>query len=128
MTLAVSPLAHARASSSTGHSAKSAADRYSTWRSEAVRLLAARPDANSVATAAALSFTSNFASPSTSATALQLVARAGDLAPNNASIAWLHLQLCANSPSCDTRDAATVLRWVDPDNGAAWLDQLSTAH
>jgi hypothetical protein len=92
-----------------------------------VRVLAARSDANSVATAAALSFTNSFAAPAEAPTALQLIARAGDLAPENAAIGWLHLQLCAAAPACDSRDAATVLRWVDPDNAAAWLAELSTA-
>jgi hypothetical protein len=126
--LAISQPAGAVASTAPGRDAKSPADKYYLWRSEAVRALAARPDANSVATAAALSFTNSFALPSSAPTALQLSARASDLAPDNAAIAWLHLQLCATTPSCESRDAAIVLRWVDPDNGAAWLDQLSTAH
>src|SRR6201996_146835 len=126
--IAMSQPAAALATTTTAHSAKSAADRYYAWRSEAVRALSARSDANSVATAAALSFTNSFASPPAAGTSLQLIARAGDLAPENAAIAWLHLQLCANTPSCESREAAIVLRWVDPDNGAAWLDQLSTAH
>jgi hypothetical protein len=125
---AISQPAGALATTPPGHNAKSAADRYYVWRSDAVRALAARPDASSVATAAALNFTNSFAQPSAAPTSLQLIARAGDLAPENAAIAWLHLQLCANTPSCESRDAAIVLRWVDPDNGAAWLDQLSTAH
>jgi hypothetical protein len=98
------------------------------WRNEAVRALAVRTDANSVATAAALSFTNSFAVPAAAPSALQLIARASNLAPENAAIGWLHLQLCAITPSCDSRDAAFVLRWVDPDNAAAWLAQLSTAH
>jgi hypothetical protein len=108
--------------------AKSQADKFQLWRNEAVRVLSARSDANSVATAAALSFTDSFAAPSAASTALQLIARASDLAPESAAIGWLHLQLCAAAPACDSRDAATVLRWVDPDNSAAWLAQLSAAH
>jgi hypothetical protein len=106
----------------------SPADRYQDWRNEAVRALAARSDANSVATAAALSFTNGVAAPSAASPALRLIAQASELAPDNAAIGWLHLQLCAITPSCDSRDAAFVLRWVDPDNAAAWLAQLSTAH
>jgi hypothetical protein len=108
--------------------AASPADKYQVWRNEAVRALAAQSDANSVATAAALSFTSSFAAPAAAPAALQLIAHASDLAPENAAIGWLHLQLCANTPTCDSRDAAFVLRWVDPDNAAAWLAQLSNAH
>jgi len=121
------PLA-ALATSAPAAKSASPADKYHVWRDEAVRALAARSDANSVATAAALSFTNSFAAPATAPEALQLIARASDLAPENAAIGWLHLQLCATTPACDSRDAAFVLRWVDPDNAAAWLAQLSTAH
>ena len=124
---AMSQPAAALATTAPGVKSASPADRYQVWRNEAVRVLAARADANSVATAAALSFTYSFAAPAAAPTALQLIARASDLAPENAAIGWLHLQLCAAAPACDSRDAAFVLRWVDPDNAAAWLAQLSTA-
>jgi hypothetical protein len=106
-----------------------AADRYQIWRAEAVRVLAARPDANSLATAAALRFNASSAGVPASAAlaALELSAQAGEMAPQNAAIGWLHLQLCAATPSCDTRDLATVLRWVDPENSAAWINKLSGA-
>ena len=117
----------ALATTAPGVKPASPADKFQIWRSEAVRALTARGDANSVATAAALSFTSSFAAPGAAPTALQLIARASDLAPENAAIGWLHLQLCATAPACDSREAATVLRWVDADNAAAWLAELSTA-
>src|SRR3984893_9584237 len=101
---------------------------FNAWREQAVRVLAARADADSLATAAALSLSNSVAVPSAGPTALQLIARASELSPDSAAIGWLHLQLCAASLGCDSRDAATVLRWVDPDNGAAWLSRLSTAH
>jgi hypothetical protein len=116
------------ATTAPGAKSASPADKYHLWREEAVRALAARSDANSVATAAALSFTNSFAAPAAAPAALQLIARASDLAPENAAIGWLHLQLCASTPACDSRDPAFVLRWVDPDNAAAWLAQLSTAY
>lgn len=125
--IAMSQPAAALATTAPKVKSASPADKFQSWRSEAVRVLAARSDANSVATAAALSFTSSFAAPAAAPTALQLIARASDLAPENAAIGWMHLQLCAGAPACDSRDAATVLRWVDPDNAAAWLDELSTA-
>src|SRR5258707_3103151 len=59
--------------------------------------------------------------------ALGLAARASELAPQNASIGWLHLQLCSSTPACDIRDVATAMRWVDADNGAAWLQTLAAA-
>jgi hypothetical protein len=62
------------------------ADKYQLWRSQAVRALAAKADANS------------------------------------------HLQLCTATPSCDSREVAIVLRWIDPYNAAAWMSQLATAH
>ena len=117
----------ALATTAPGAKSASQADKFQVWRNEAVRALTARADANSVATAAALSFTSSFAAPATAPMALQLIARASDLAPESAAIGWLHLQLCAAAPACNKRDAATVLRWVDADNAAAWLAELSTA-
>jgi len=125
--IAMSQPVAALATTAPGMKPASPADKFQIWRKEAVRALAARADANSVATAAALSFTSSFAAPAAAPTALQLIARASDLAPENAAIGWLHLQLCAAAPACDSRDAATVLRWVDADNAAAWLAELSTA-
>ncbi|MEP6885761.1 MAG: hypothetical protein ABJC66_13520 [Gammaproteobacteria bacterium] len=103
-------------------------------RLAAATVLAARSDANSLATAAALRFTASSGSAKAGRTtspdgltALELAARAGDLAPQNASIGWLRLQLCAATASCDIRDAATIMRWVDADNGAAWLQPLAAA-
>jgi hypothetical protein len=128
MGVAMSQPAAALATTAPAVKSASPADRYLVWHNEAVRALAARTDANSVATAAALSFTNSFAAPAAAPTALQLIARASDLAPENAPIGWLHLQLCASTPACDSRDPAFVLRWVDPDNAAAWLAQLATAH
>lgn len=105
----------------------SGAHKLQAWRDLAVRALAARSDADALATAAALSFRNNHAAPSAPA-ALQLIARASEMSPDSAAIDWLRLQLCAASPGCDSRDVATVLRWVDPENGAAWLSRLASAH
>jgi hypothetical protein len=116
---------HATAAPSTHAGPKS--DKYQIWRTAAVRALGSRTDANSLATAAALSFTNSYTAPATGLAALQLISRAAELAPQSAAIGWLHLQLCAETPGCDTRDIATVLRWVDPDNSAAWLTQLGIA-
>jgi hypothetical protein len=91
------------------------------WTVKAIPVLTARADANSLATAAALSATGS------AQTALDLAARANDLAPQSAAIGWLHLQLCIRSQACAVRDIATNMRWVDPDNGAAWLPTLATA-
>ena len=114
------PIAHPRA------------DKYQTWRAEAAATLIARADANSLATAAALRYSGpaygvKTGSPRPGPSALELAARASELAPQNASIGWLHLQLCSGTPTCDIRDVATVMRWVDADNGAAWLPTLATA-
>jgi hypothetical protein len=126
--IAASHTAAAWATAAPAMNPKSEAYKFQVWRNEAVRALAARPNANSLATAAALGFTNSYAVQSAAPAALQLIARASELAPDSAAIGWLHLQLCAAAPSCDSRDVATVLRWVDPENGAAWLSQLSTAH
>jgi hypothetical protein len=109
-----------------------AADKFQTWRTAATEALIARADANSLATAAALRFIGSAASaragaPTPKPSALDLAARASELAPQDPSIGWLHLQLCSDTPSCDIRDVATVMRWVDADNGAAWLHTLAAA-
>jgi hypothetical protein len=103
-------------------------------REAAAAVLTARADANSLATAAALRYAGSAANAkpgagaaSLRASALELAARAGELAPQSASIGWLHLQLCAGTPACDLRDVATVMRWVDADNGAVWLQTLAVA-
>ncbi|MEP6548818.1 MAG: hypothetical protein ABJD53_15255 [Gammaproteobacteria bacterium] len=108
--------------------------KYQRWRGSAATVLATRVDPKSLATAAALRFAAwsggaktGGANPNTGATALELVARASELAPQNAGISWLHLQLCAATPSCDIRNAATAMRWVDAENGAAWLQTLAAA-
>jgi hypothetical protein len=107
-------------------------DKYRTWRTAAAAALIARADANSLATAAALrnigpSANAKTGSVSPKPTALDLAARASELAPQDSRIGWLHLQLCSATPSCDIRDVATVMRWVDADNGAAWLQTLAAA-
>jgi hypothetical protein len=109
-----------------------AADRYQAWRTAAAATLIARADANSLATAAALRYigsagNAKTGTPKPGPSALELAARASELDPQNASIGWLHLQLCGGTPSCDIRDVATVMRWVDADNGAAWLQTLAAA-
>jgi hypothetical protein len=131
---------HAPVASGVGHpgammprlGSHAEADKYLTWRAEAATALSARADANSLATAAALRYTgpayvAKTVGPKLGPSALELAARASELAPQNASIGWLHLQLCSGTPACDIRDVATVMRWVDADNGAAWLQTLATA-
>jgi len=58
---------------------------------------------------------------------VEMAARASELDPGNPSIGWLRLQLCANTPGCDIRDAATAMRWIDAENSAAWLPTLAAA-
>jgi hypothetical protein len=90
---------------------------------QAIHVLISRADADSLAAAAALSY-----KHATSPDALELAASASELAPQNPVIGWLHLQLCVATPSCDFRDVATVLRWIDADNGASWLPVLAAAY
>jgi hypothetical protein len=105
------------------------------WRSAALRALGARSDANSQATAAVLGFWDWHVQPKThvsppgggASLALQRIGRANELAPENPAIIWLHLQLCAATVGCDSRNIATDLRWVDPDNSAAWMSELADA-
>ncbi len=97
--------------------------RTNTERGEpyAAQVLIASGDAGSLATAAALSFAAR------EPAAVDLAVKASELDPENPSIGWLRLQLCANTPGCDIRDAATTMRWIDAENGAAWLPTLAAA-
>lgn len=115
-----------------GVPARSELDTYTLWRAQAAHTLGMRHDSASLATAAALTFVgapwrtkAEVARAATSA--VDYAARASDLAPDNAAITWLRLHLCANAIACDTRDAATTMRWVDADNAAAWLPTLAAA-
>ncbi len=93
-------------------------DKLRAWKIAAVAVLSARGDASSLATAAMLS---------PAASGPELAARASELAPDSAPLAWVRLRLCATTPGCDFRDAATAMRWVDADNPAAWLPTLVVA-
>jgi hypothetical protein len=112
--------------------APAAADRYPAWRAAAAQVLIGRGDANSLATAAALSFVGPSQKPKADSAAaesasVELAARASELEPDNPSIAWLRLELCAAAVGCDIREAATTMRWVDADNGAVWMATLAAA-
>ena len=129
---ACSGAAFAAGAVASRHNLPAESDKYRTWRTAAAAALIARADANSLATAAALRYIGSTAnakagSVSLKPTALDLAARASELAPQDPRIGWLHLQLCSATPSCDIRDVATVMRWVDADNGAAWLQTLTAA-
>jgi hypothetical protein len=115
-----------------GAGAKPETDNYAAWRAGAARVLAARGDAGSLATAAALTLIGPPSRPKVEtakagAAALEIAAQASQLAPEDPAITWLYLHLCANAPACDIRDVATTMRWVDADNAAAWLPTLATA-
>jgi hypothetical protein len=104
-------------------------------RSQAAKILDGRTDANSLVTAASLRFagTNGKAKPKAAAqdaqkSALDLITQAAEQAPQSAAIAWLHLQICAETPGCSTPEVATVMRWIDADNSASWLPILATAH
>ena len=103
--------------------------KYPAWRASAAQALARRGDASSLATAAAVAFVAAEDKGRTDAAkpAVELAARASELEPEDASIGWLRLELCAGTPGCDIRDAATTLRWIDADNGAVWLPTLAAA-
>jgi len=111
---------------------KPEADNYSAWRAAAARALEARGDARSLAAASALAFVgppsrSKMDTARAAAAALDIAVRASELEPNDPATAWLRLKLCSDAPGCDIRDAATTMRWVDADNGAAWLPTLAEA-
>jgi hypothetical protein len=104
------------------------------YRSQAAKVLASRTDANSLVTAAALRFAGSNGkarvkpvSSDAQKSALELITQAGEQAPQSSAIAWLHLQICSDTPGCSTPEVATVMRWIDADNGASWLPILATA-
>ena len=96
-----------------------------------MRVLSTHEDAGSLAAAAALSFLGPERSKGdfapARATAVDLAAKASDLAPDDAGIGWLRLQLCAGTAGCDIRNPATTMRWVDADNAAVWMATLAVA-
>jgi hypothetical protein len=100
-----------------------AADIRPALQKQAIQALIRRADADSLAAAAALSFRQE-----SSQGTLELAVSANALAPQSAVIGWLHLRLCVETPACDFRDVATVLRWVDADNGASLLPILAAAY
>ena len=113
---------------------QSDAIRYQRLRAAAATVLAARADPEIVGDCSGAALhglvrrrQNRRSGGSAGATAVELAARASELAPQNASIGWLQLQLCAGTPACDIRDAAIAMRWVDADNGAAWLQTLAAA-
>lgn len=113
-------------------SIKTEVDNYPAWRAATARVLAARGDAESLATAAALTYLGPPSRPraetgKAAAAALEYAVKASELAPGNPAINWLRLRLCTNAPGCGIREAATTMRWVDADNGAAWLPTLAAA-
>lgn len=116
------PVAAALAASAKGVAARHAeADQ--AWRASAILALKRRADAASLATAAALTNWNAKSDPA----ALELAAQAAALAPTDPAIAWIEVRVCATTPGCDIRDKATALRWLDPDNAAAWLPTLAGA-
>ena len=96
----------------------SAQDAYRTSLAATVDALSLRGNAPSLATAALIS--RDFG-------ALGLASRADDLTPDDTAIGWIHLRVCALTPNCDIRGSATEMRWLDPDNSAAWLPTLAAA-
>jgi hypothetical protein len=115
------------------HGAPARADQDSfARRADAARALAGHSDSASLATAAALTFVgpasrSKADMGRAAAAAVDLAAKASELAPDNPAIGWLRLHLCAQAPGCDVREAATTMRWVDAENAAAWLPTLAAA-
>jgi len=122
----------ARDMSGAGLSAgTTASSRYVAWRAAAAQVLSAHADAGSLATAAALRYLLppryKGDSAAVRSAAVDLAVKASDLDPDNATVGWLRLQLCAGTSGCDIRDPATTMRWVDADNSAVWIATLAVA-
>lgn len=104
------PAAGARATS---------ARRPTRWFEAAIGLLGTRGDANSLAAAALIGQSGE--------STLALANRAARLAPDDAAIGWIDLRVCASTQGCDSRGVAAAMRWLDPNNAAAWLPTLAAA-
>jgi len=121
--LAIICLAPALRAATAGNAGpRSEPQHYQASVAAAIEALKGRGDAHSLATAAALAMVG-----APNPDALELAVRASDLAPEDPPIGWIRLRLCATVPGCDLRGAATAMRWLDPDNAAAWLPTLSAA-
>ena len=112
--LLISALCPAAAQSKSPHEGKGASQ---AWQAAASQALAQRHDAGALATAALVA----------PAGGSEYAAQASALSPGNAPVAWVRLRVCASTPACDVRDAATAMRWIDPENAAAWLTTLAAA-
>jgi hypothetical protein len=55
-----------------------------------------------------------------------LIDRAAHMS-ERADLAWLHVAVCADDPSCDREALEGRLRRLDPENGAGWLGALDRA-
>ena len=101
----------------------------STWQERkqdrsierAAAMLEQKTDADSLAAAAILRMQHGRID------ALPLLARATAAAPTRADLAWLHAQLCRESPPCDSAPLEARLREIDPSNGVAWMVALTGA-
>lgn len=104
---------------STARARATATPRPVPWLDAAIGLLDTRGDANSLLAAALIGRDGD--GP------LALANRAARLAPDDAATGWVDLRVCASTPGCDTRGVAAAMRWLDPDNAAAWLPTLEAA-
>jgi hypothetical protein len=84
---------------------------------------ALRGDADQLAASALRTWAADHGSPQASAQ----IAKAAQLAPDRADLAWLHARLCAEIAGCQPEPIETRLRKLDPGNGAVWLGALSRA-
>jgi hypothetical protein len=127
---AAAPGALGRDAGARGHLAR-VADPAMRFEAAAIRSLQRRGTANSLAAAALLihyGAKNGELAVAAGSGALELAAAAAELAPADPAIAWIRVRLCATEPGCDNREAATAMRWLDPDNAAAWLPTLAAAH
>ncbi len=85
--------------------------------------LAKRSDADSLAASALFA---RYAG-ATTATALDLAARAVAAAPQRVDLSFLQLQLCESTADCDPGQLELRLSKLDPDNGMPWLYALMRA-
>ena len=60
-------------------------------------------------------------------TALTAIASANLVEQKRPDLAWLHVRICAVTPTCEPEPIEARFRKLDPDNGVVWLGPLARA-
>ncbi len=124
-TIMAAALALVAACQSSADREKRQSAEFAGREQQAIAILAARQDADSLAGAGLLTDVHD------GNRAMALLSRATALAPDRADLLWLEAQVCAavaqRGGTCDPAPMERRLRSLAPTNGAAWFGDLSRA-